>query len=125
MTATSKAFRANVGVLLEHQATNLQTFARRTCAISSVFRSERGATVLVALRDYPRSSASHARSVRTWLKRIGIPVGLRGHWCTLLTDEEVIMLCAGTCRELPPVRERSAVAETAPCVDAVKTIHLY
>ncbi len=116
MTITSKAFRANVGALPEHQAMNLQVFVRRTCAISAIFRSGRGATVLVALRDCPRTSAAHARSVRTWLKRIGVPtISLRGHWCTLLTESEVLMLCTGSCQERTPHEE----------ANDVKTIRLY
>lgn len=127
MAAASKAFRCNFGVLPDHQATNLQQFVRRTCAVSAIFRSDTGATVLVALRDAPRSSAAHARSVRTWLKRIGVPaIGLRGRWCFLLTDTEVLTLCAGSCSELPP-REQSATAERTPREDAkdVKTIRLH
>ena len=128
-TAASKAFRANVGQLREHQALNLQQFVQRTCAVSTIFRSDRGFAVLVALRDVSRTSASHARTVRMWLKKIAIPtIGLRGHWCTLLTESEVLTLCAGPCRELPPMRphdEPAALPTPHPETEDVKTIRLY
>ena len=127
MAATSKAFRANVGQLREHEATNLQRFVQRTCAVSNLFRSDRGSTVLIALRDIRRNSASHARSIRAWMKQTGIPTaGLRGHWCTLITDAEALALCAASCQVLPIVRDEPP-AKRPPYEDAsdAKTIRLY
>ena len=96
MAEVSKAFRCNLGRLQEHEALHVQTFAATTMALSAVYRSDRGSTVLVALKDNARSSQSFSRTLRYALKRMGVSTsGLRGQWCTLLTEGEVFAICRG------------------------------
>ena len=96
MAQVSKAFRCNLGRLAEHEALHIQTFAATTMALSAVFRSDRGLTVLVALKDNARSSQSFSRTLRCAFKRMGVTTsGLRGQWCTLLTESEVFAICRG------------------------------
>ena len=89
---TSKAFRCTLPMLRDDQVTNLRRWADLHCAQSIVFRADHG-VVLVGLKDTPRGSASFSRTVRTALRRRGIDVPLRGHWCTLTTVREVVAVC--------------------------------
>ena len=112
----SNAFRRTLPALREDQLNNLRCWAERTCALSTVFRDSPG-VVLVALKDTPRGSASFSRTVRTALRRRGIDVPLRGHWCTLTTLREVVAVCgsapsgitgrAGSADARPPERAAS------------------
>ncbi len=96
MAQVSKAFRCNLRRLAEHEALHIQTFAATTMALSAVFRSDRGLTVLVALKGNARSSQSFSRTLRCAFKRMGVTTsGLRGQWCTLLTESEVFAICRG------------------------------
>ena len=88
----SKAFRCTLPALREDQLNNLGCWAQSTCALSTVFRDDRG-VVLVALKDTPRGSASFSRTVSTALRRRGIDVPLHGHWCTLTTMREALAVC--------------------------------
>ena len=45
------------------------------------------------MKDTPRGNASFLRTVRTALRRRGIDVPLRGHWCTLTTMREALAVC--------------------------------
>ena len=102
MRAVSKAFRANVGQHREHEAVNLQRFAMNTCAVSTVFRADSGLTVLIALKDVARSSASFARTIRAAMRMMGMETaGLRGHWCTLISEREAIALATDVGLDLP------------------------
>ena len=87
---TSKAFRATLPGLRDDQLRHLRGWADRHCAQSVVFTDERGAAVLLALKDQPRSSASFSRTVRTFLRRAAIDVPLRGRWLQLVSEREVI-----------------------------------
>ena len=87
---TSKAFRATLPRLRDDQLRHLRGWADRHCAQSVVFTDERGAAVLLALKDQPRSSASFARTVRTFLRRVAIDVPLRGRWLELVSAREVL-----------------------------------
>ena len=105
-TATSKAFRAKLK-LNDHEVEMLQMWAERNCALHSCFRSDRGTTVLVALRSSRQCSASFARTIRNALRRCGISAtGLRGHWLFLISEREAISLCVGNA-QLPPEPPRS------------------
>ena len=84
------------------------------CALSSMFRSDRGATVLVGLRAAPQSSSSFARTIRSALRRAAVPTtGLRGHWLFLISEQEAIPICLGTSDILPdaPHAPRYAAAK--------------
>ena len=87
---TSKAFRATLLGLRDDQLRHLRGWADRHCAQSVVFTDERGAAVLLALKDQPRSSASFARTVRSFLRRAAIDVPLRGRWLQLVSEREVL-----------------------------------
>ena len=99
---TSKGFRAHFSsLLLDHQVDALRLWASNNCATSTVFRDDFGAVVLMAMRDRPRTAASHARSLRCALRRMpsGRPEGmavdlcLRGKWLHLVSSREVLALC--------------------------------
>lgn len=106
LTVTSKAFRARLP-LRDHEVPILQLWAERNCALHSCFRSDRGITVLVALRAAPQTSASFSRTVRNALRRFGVPTaGLRGHWLFLTTEREAISVCVGNAA-LPPAPPRA------------------
>ena len=92
---TSKAFRATLQ-LRDHEVPILQRWATMNCALHVCFVSERGTTVLVALRAAPQSSASFGRTIRNALRRRGVSTtGLRGHWLTCITETEAISVCIG------------------------------
>ena len=91
---TSKAFRCALPTLRDDQVKNLARWAVLHCAQSSIFLGERGSVVLVGLKDEFRTSASFARTVRTALRRLCIDVPLRGRWCTLITPNEAMSICA-------------------------------
>ena len=103
---TSKAFRCALPTLRDDQLTHLARWAALHCAQSSIFRGERGSVVLVGLKERLRTSASFTRTVRTALRRLCIDVPLRGRWCTLITLNEAMSICArdGAARgpALPP-----------------------
>ena len=106
LTSTSKAFRATLA-LKDHEVLVLQRWASLNCALHACFRSDRGITVLVALRSSPQTSASFARTIRNALRRCGISTaGLRGHWLFLISEREAISLCVGNA-ELPPEPPRA------------------
>ena len=71
------------------------------CAHAVLFRESSavgplsGGVVLMALRDRPRTAASHARTVRAALRRRGIDdIRLRGKWLHLITPTEVLAMGA-------------------------------
>ena len=66
-------------------------------ALHACFRSDRGTIVLVALRAAPQSSASFGRTIRSALRRRGVPTsGLRGRWLCCITEREAVSVCLGT-----------------------------
>ena len=87
--APSKAFRARID-LDDHEVLRVQQYAATSCALHAIFRSERGTTILIGLRDTARSSASFARSLGGALQRMGVPVAqaLRSKWCSLSPREK-------------------------------------
>ena len=94
--STSKAFRA-VLQLRDHEVQILQMWGARFCAMHTCFRSDRGTTVLVALRAAPQSSASFGRTIRNALRRRGVSTsGLRGRWLCCITEREAVSVCLGT-----------------------------
>ena len=91
---TSKGFRAHFSsLLLDHQVDALRFWASNNCATSTVFRDERGAVVLMALRDRPKTAAAHSRSLRGALRRMAVELCLRGKWLHLVSSREVLALC--------------------------------
>ena len=91
---TSKGFRAHFSsLLLDHQVDALRLWASNNCATSTVFRDERGTVIMMALRDRPRTAASHARSLRCALRRMAVDLCLRGKWLHLVSSREVLALC--------------------------------
>ena len=91
---TSKGFRAHFSsLLLDHQVDALRLWASNNCATSTVFRDDFGAVVLMAMRDRPRTAASHARSLRCALRRMAVELCLRGKWLHLVSSREVLALC--------------------------------
>ena len=91
---TSKGFRAHFSsLLLDHQVDALRLWASNNCATSTVFRDDFGAVVLMAMRDRPRTAASHARSLRCALRRMAVDLCLRGKWLHLVSSREVLALC--------------------------------
>jgi hypothetical protein len=99
-TSTSKAFRAQL-TLQDHEIPIVQRWASFNCALYALFRSDRGAIVLVGLRNSPQTSASFARTLRNVLRRASASTqGLRGHWLFLISEREAISVCVGS-SELP------------------------
>ena len=91
---TSKAFRAHFSAfLLDHQVDALRLWASNHFAMSTVFRDERGAVILMALRDRPRTASSHSRTLRCALRRMAVDLCLRGKWLHLVSAREVQALC--------------------------------
>ena len=90
---TSKGFRAHFSsFLLDHQVDALRLWASNNCAQSIVFRDERGAVILMALRDRSRTAASHSRSLRGALRRMAVDLCLRGKWLDLVSAREVLAI---------------------------------
>ena len=87
---TAKAFRATLPEIRDHQLQLLQSWSEQHCALSSLFRDERGRTIFLGLVAVPRSSASFARTLRCVLRRLCIDVPLRGRWLQLATAREVL-----------------------------------
>ena len=91
---TSKAFRASIGRLREHEVKLLHRWATQHCAMCAVLCGSKGTIVLVALKDTARTAASFARTIRAAMRNLGIPTkALAGHWCSLLTEQECLALC--------------------------------
>ena len=97
MTAeTSKAFRARIDGLREHETMNLQRWAQKNLALSALFISDRGSIVLVALTDKPRDSKSFSRTIRQAFRRMAIPtISLKGKWAITISEQEAVVLCTG------------------------------
>ena len=112
MAATSKAFRARIGKLSDHDIDLLHRWASQHCALSSVLRGDKGSIVLVGLKDLRRTAASFARTIRTAMRALAIPTlnTLRGHWCHLITEAECILLCTSSEPSVDPRHAPSATA---------------
>ena len=95
----SKTFRATLPALRDEQVEHLRRWSDFNCAHALLFREGSavgsGRVVLMALRDRPRTAASHARTVRAALRRRGIDdTRLRGKWLYLITPPEVLAMGA-------------------------------
>ena len=97
----SKASRATLPALRDDQMEHLKRWSLNNCAHALLFRDSStvgplsGRVVLMALRDRPRTAASHARTVRAALRRRGIDdIRLRGKWLHLITPTEVLAMGA-------------------------------
>ena len=91
----SKAYRCQLPALRDDQLEHLRRWATNNCAHAAIFRDASGRVVLLALRDRPRSAASHSRTVRTALRRMAIAdAHLRGKWLHLITPPEVLAMGA-------------------------------
>ena len=89
----SKAFRAKLLGLRVDQLEHLRRWSDNNCAHAVLFRDSSGRCVLMALRDRPRTAASHSRTVRAALQNRGIDDrGLRGKWLHLITPTEVLAM---------------------------------
>ena len=79
---TSKAFRASIGRLRDHEIKLLHRWALQHCAMCAVLCGSKGTIVLVALKDTARTAASFARTIRAAMRSLGIPTSkaLAGHW---------------------------------------------
>ena len=89
----SKAFRARLPALRADQLEHLRRWSDCNCAHAVLFRDTSGRCVLMALRDRPRTAASHSRTVRAALKNRGIDDSrLRGKWLHLITPTEVLAM---------------------------------
>ena len=86
----SKGFRARIPGLLPHQRDALGRWASRHCAQAVLLDGDPTATILLGLRDTPRTSASHARTLRAALHQMAAAPTLRGRWCTLVSATEVL-----------------------------------
>ena len=115
----SKAFRATLPAVRDDQMEHLKCWSLNNCAHALLFRDSStvaplsGRVVLMALRDRPRTAASHARTVRAALRRRGIDdIRLRGKWLHLITPTEVLAMGA------VDVTRRDARAADSPQRDA-------
>ena len=92
---TSKAFRASIGRLRDHEVKLLHRWALQHCAMCAVLCGSKGTIVLVALKDTARTASSFARTIRAAMRGLGIATSkaLAGHWCSLLTEQECLALC--------------------------------
>ena len=60
---TSKAFRASIGRLRDHEIKLLHRWALQHCAMCAVLCGSKGTIVLVALKDTARTASSFARTI--------------------------------------------------------------
>lgn len=89
----SKAFRAKLPALRADQLEHLRRWSDYNCAHAVLFRDTSGRCVLMALRDRPRTAASHSRTVRAALRLMAIDDShLRGRWLILVTPPEVLAM---------------------------------
>ena len=100
MTGATKVFKAFRGTILlrDHEVPRLQLWLSKHCALSAVFKGPRS-VVVVGLKDQPMSSSSFARTIRGVLKQqLAIPTSgrLLGHWCSLISEQECLMLCTSS-----------------------------
>ena len=121
----SKAFRAKLPGLRADQLEHLRRWSDNNCAHAVLFRDSSGRCVLMALRDRPRTAASHSRTVRAALQNRGIDDrGLRGKWLHLITPTEVLAMGAvdGARRDARaadgPQRDEDAATRRASGADA-------
>ena len=125
----SKAFRARLSDMQLHELENLQRYAQRTCAFSTMLVSDRGSAVLVCLKDQARSAASFSRTVRSALRKMGMPTtNLRGHWLHLITEQEALAICQlGFESAASPATATTKSAQETHAdtdVNGTKTIHI-
>ena len=95
----SKGFRARIPGLLPHQRDALHRWASRHCAQAALLDNDPTAAILLGLRDTPRTSASHARTLRAALHQMAAAPPLRGRWCTLASATEVLSCVLAAERE--------------------------
>ena len=110
----SKAFRAKLPGLRADQLEHLRRWSDNNCAHAVLFRDSSGRCVLMALRDRPRTAASHSRTVRAALQNRGIDDrGLRGKWLHLITPTEVLAMGSTDSgqRTLPDPRAPDAIED--------------
>ena len=116
----SKAFRATLPALRDDQVEHLRRRSVNNCAHAVLLRESSavgplsGGVVLMALRDRPRTAASHARTVRAALRRRGIDdIRLRGKWLHLITPTEVLAMGSTDSgqRTLPDPRAPDAIED--------------
>ena len=110
----SKAFRAKLPALRADQLEHLRRWSDNNCAHAVLFRDSSGRCVLMALRDRPRTAASHSRTVRAALQNRGIDDrGLRGKWLHLITPTEVLAMGSTDSgqRTLPDPRAPDAIED--------------
>ena len=89
----SKAFRAKLPALLADQLEHLRRWSDYNCAHAVLLRDSSGRCVLVALRDRPRTAASHSRTGRAALRLMAIDDShLRGKWLHLVTTQEALAM---------------------------------
>ena len=86
----SKGVRARIPGLLPHQRDALQRWASRHCAQAVLLDGDPTVAILLGLRDTPRTSASHARTLRAALHQMAATPTLKGRWCTLVSAAEVL-----------------------------------
>ena len=86
----SKGFRARIPGLLPHHRDALSHWASRHCAQAVLLKDDPTVAILLGLRDTPRTSASHARTLRAALHQMAAAPLLRGRWCTLVSSKEVL-----------------------------------
>ena len=86
----SKGFRARIPGLLPHQREALHGWASCHCAQAVLLDGDPTVAILLGLRDTPRTSASHARTLRAALHQMAATPTLKGRWCTLVSAAEVL-----------------------------------
>ena len=110
----SKAFRAKLPGLRADQLEHLRRWSDNNCAHAVLFRDSSGRCVLMALRDRPRTAASHSRTVRAALQNRGIDDSrLRVKWLHLITPTEVLAMGSTDSgqRTLPDPRAPDAIED--------------
>ena len=89
----SKAFRAKLPALRADQLEHLRRWSDNNCAHAVLLRDTSRRCVLIALRDRPRTAASHSRTVRAALRLMAIHDShLRGKWLHLVTAQEALAM---------------------------------
>ena len=93
----SKAFRARLPALRADQLEHLRRWSDNNRAHAVLFRDSSGRCVLMALRDRPRTAASHSRTVRAAMRLLAVDDSrLRGKWLHLVTAPEVLAMGGAT-----------------------------
>ena len=115
--ATSKAFRASILRLTDHQINLLHRWAVNHCAVCSVLAGPTETMILVCLKDQRRTAASFARTIRSATRSLAVPT-------TKSLTPGKTMLPAAVLRWFQDVRQTAAGSTILPDVE-IRSLQLF